>query len=90
MTKVEELRAVVYNDVAHYLLDCGHNENGEKEAADEIDSLIAAAKEEEAVEEHNLWLLQQLSGIPTTSYPPKAFPKTYGDALPIKETPCSG
>jgi hypothetical protein len=83
MTKVEELREPAYNDVAHYLFDCGHGDNAEKEATAEIDLLIAAARAEgfaEGVE----WTTSELA---VESPAMVELPKSYGDSLPIKEKP---
>ena len=78
MTKVEEAKAALWGQ----LVDSG--ELGEDDANVLLDNLVEAAKEEEALREHFLWIKQQFDGIPTTSYPPKALPKTYGDSLPVK------
>jgi hypothetical protein len=73
MTKVEELREPAYNDVAHYLFDCGHGDNAEKEATAEIDLLIAAARAEgieAGLNRAKHWIASQVEReIPVISLP---------------------
>lgn len=83
MTKVEEAKAALWGQ----LVDSG--ELGEEDANVLLDNLVAASRQEGAALEHelifNLIRASCCYPIDGDKLFSKTLPKTYGDALPIKE-----